>query len=188
MSRSFQIVEQKVDESEFFLKKILEASYNFNLEEAQYYLSAFLSASRSITFCIQASISKLPNFDNWYSVHQDRLKENDLAKYFLFARNHSQKVGFYPIGGGYTILDSNGKKRLAFTFTYFYPEDDKIIPKYEVIAACKEYFTMLLKIVQDCYQNYGADIDPDQYYTLETMKKLNLTIEDFEEELGFPRG
>lgn len=35
---------------------------------------------------------------------------------------------------------------------------------------------------------FGFDIDPDRYYTIENMKRLNLTIEDIEEELGLPRG
>lgn len=47
---------------------------------------------------------------------------------------------------------------------------------------------MLLDIIYDCYQIFGYDIDPDRYYTIENLKRLNLSIEDFEEQLGFPRG
>lgn len=192
MSRSFQIVEYKVAESDFFLDKIIESSYdlNVNIHEASYYLSAFLSATRSITFCIQASISDIPNFDNWYSKQQEILKSNSIAKYFLNARNHSQKVGFYPIDLNRLSIskDKSGRKKFDFYFAQFSFRDDLFVPKNDVIHACKEYFKLLLTIVFECYNNFGMLIDPDQYYTIENMKRLNRTIEDFEEELGFPRG
>lgn len=92
MSRSFGIVEQKLEESDFFLTKLEEtielAPFDY---EPQYYLSAFASATRSITFTIQASISDIKGFDKWYSNQQSKLRQNKLARYFLEARNLSQK-------------------------------------------------------------------------------------------------
>ena len=53
MSRSFQIVEDKIEEAEFFLDKLLFENVDFtqfDFRAAYFYLSAFLSAVRSITF------------------------------------------------------------------------------------------------------------------------------------------
>lgn len=186
MGRSFQIVEQKVRETEFFLFQLENSTED--LMAAQFTLSAFLSASRSITFTIQASLKGLEGFDEWYSDKQNELKNNDLAKYFVFARNHSQKVGFYPIGSGRPFKDEIGQFRLKLFFTRLYPDKNEFVPEDDVLESCRKYFSMLLKIVRDCYSKFGVWIDPNSRYTKQGLKKLNLTIEDIEEENGFPRG
>jgi len=43
-------------------------------------------------------------------------------------------------------------------------------------------------VVFDCYQDFGAIVDPSKYYTMENLDQLGISIEDVEEELGFPRG
>ncbi len=47
---------------------------------------------------------------------------------------------------------------------------------------------MLLEKILDCYKTFGTIIDPEQYFSFENIKKTGKTIEDFEEDLGFPRG
>ena len=97
MSRSFGIVENKVEESIFFLRKLQEGNFN-SIDEPQFYLSAFLSSTRSITFALQASISNLNGFKEWYANEREVLRKNKIAKFFLTLRNQNQKIGFYPIG------------------------------------------------------------------------------------------
>ncbi|MCQ6277585.1 hypothetical protein JMM81_22285 [Bacillus sp. V3B] len=46
----------------------------------------------------------------------------------------------------------------------------------------------MLGIIFECYEEFGAEIYPAKYYTLENLKKKGLTIEDIEESLGFDRG
>lgn len=186
MARSFQIVEDKVREANFFLKKLEETEDIFT--EAQYYISAFLSASRSITFTIQASMKGIPKFENWYQSIQEELRRNELAKYFLFARNHSQKVGFYPIGGGSFGKDKKGNNSMKLWFTPFYPKEKELIPEIDVVSACNEYFKMILEIVQQCYVQFEEHIDLNIRYTKEGMRKLGFSIEDIEEENDYPRG
>ncbi len=188
MARSFEIVEYKVAESEFFLNKLFEASNGLQLFEARNYMSAFLAASRSITFAIQASISDIEDFSNWYSKWQGILKKSSLATYFLEARNSSQKVGYYPIAGGIQYRDSDGNLRYSYTFDQSKIKSNIEIPKGDVGETCKAYFIILLELVLDCYQNFGLTIDPEQYFSFEKIKSSGKTIEDFEEELGYPRG
>ncbi len=188
MARSFQIVEDKVTETDFFIDKIEESSYNFGFGYARFLLSAFLSASRSITFSIKASISDIDGFDNWYKTHEQKLKNSPLAKYFLEARNYSQKVGYYPLTSGRTYTDKDGRKRIAYYFDEISVPDKTIVPETDVLTACKDYFILLLEVVYDCYQQFGAIIDPDQYFTVDNLNKIGKSIDDIEEELGFPRG
>jgi hypothetical protein len=50
------------------------------------------------------------------------------------------------------------------------------------------HFKQLLEIAVDCYKNFGKTIDPEMYYTIENMVERGMTIEDFENELGFEKG
>ncbi|MDD2829255.1 MAG: hypothetical protein PHW18_06740 [Sulfuricurvum sp.] len=72
-SKGFYIVAAKVGEADYFLKKLQEVQGNY--DEFSYILSAFTSAARSITFSLQAVMSKYPNFDTWYIPHQENLKK-----------------------------------------------------------------------------------------------------------------
>lgn len=68
----------------------------------------------------------------------------------------------------------------------FWGSDEK--QEQDVGALCRQYLTSLIQIVFECFSRFGPIIDPDMYYTLDNLKLLGKTIEDIEEELGFPRG
>ncbi len=111
--------------------------------------------------------------------HQQVMRQNRLAKYFLEARNNSQKIGYYPLTGGRAYRDSNNVLRAEYHFDTFTEELAEYVPEDDVLSACKKYFVLLLEVIFDCYQNFGTVIDPE---------KTGKTIEDFEQELGCPRG
>lgn len=188
MGRSFGIVESKVTESAYFFSK-LEESLNERgpFYDANFILSAFLSSTRSITFTLQASLSDLEGFNDWYSKHQKKLKEDKLARYFLEARNLSQKVGHYPIGGGGSRKNEKGEWVNHTWFQQFGVSLD-YVPDEDVLVCCRKYLILLLEVVLDCYKVFGRHIDAEQFFTLETMILLNKTIEDMEEQAGYPRG
>ncbi|RYY88290.1 MAG: hypothetical protein EOO15_09405 [Chitinophagaceae bacterium] len=189
MGRSFEIVEFKVAEADFFLEKLKEtAEYAFQFFEARNYLSAFLSAARSISFSIQSSLTGVEGFDTWYAVHQKALRESKLAKYFVEARNLSQKVGYYPIVSAMVYADNAGKRIARYIFDQSSPDLKSEAPEIDVVEACSFYFRILLEIVLDSYRCFGTVIDPEQYYSIENLHKSGKTIEDFEQELGYPRG
>ena len=192
MPRSFQIVEDKIAETEFFLDKLQFngadfSHYNF-YAEAHFYLSAFLSAVRSITFCLQASLNDLEGFEHWYQEKQNKLRNDNLAKFFLEARNLSQKVGYYPLVGGRMHSDENDVISVILYFDKQNEEGLKNIPDTDVYTACKTQFVQILEIIKDCYISFGKIIDPEKYYTFENLTENGLRIEDFEIELGFEEG
>ncbi len=72
---------------------------------------------------------------------------------------------------------------------YFMPTEDlPVVPNDDVVTACSKYFQTILEIVYDCYERFGPIIDSQQRYTADYFEALRKTIDDAEEELGFPRG
>lgn len=182
MARSFGIVDYKVREAEYFLKEIRRRGSELNFEGVQFCASAFATASRSITFAIQASLKREAGFGDWYDSVQDLLKEDPLARFFRDYRNLTNKVGDNVVGGG--VGGPDGTLFFFFTPTPDLPE----VPAQDVLSACETHFRTVLKIVYDCYIEFGPVIDGQQYFTEENFIRQNKTIEDAEDELGFPRG
>jgi hypothetical protein len=201
--RSFQLVENKVYETDFFLDKIKSCT---DMIECSYYFSAFLASSRSITFSLQACMKGADGFDEWYETAQNILKESNLAKKFVDLRNESQKVGLIGISSWKHYRDKNGNDVSKFYFrslndnchkksSFYQWAIESIFNRYfcnnledDVAIQCERYFIILINIIYDCLNQFGNIIDPEKYYTLENIAKQGLTIEDIEEMLGYPRG
>jgi len=180
--RGFHCVADKVAEADYFLGRMKETATG--IEEFRFLFSAFVSAARSVTFSLQAVMSGYPEFDSWYPSRQKRLKESKLARFFVDLRNHIQKVGGAPFF--HSGSSRNGKLEW---FTEFVPTPDfKEVPSGDVITLSEDYFRLLLEILQDCYADYWAYIDPRAIFTVKGLKILGWTVEDVEEEFGFPRG
>lgn len=175
MARSFDLVDWKVAETEFFLKRIPEC--NFNFFAVRYYVNAFVSSSRSITFALQSCLNGLEGFARWYEERQSRLKQDSLARFFNEFRRINQHIGDNFVGGG-----AGGPDRKPLYF--FSPTPDlKEVPSEDVESTCKRHFVMILDLVYSCYLEFGPSIDPKQHYTEEHFAKMGKTIEDAEEEL-----
>lgn len=171
-------------ETHYFLLKISEV---IAPPEIGFVFSAFVSASRSITFCLQAVLRDLEGFDRWYTGQQQVLKQNPLARFFIEARNVSQKVGLVPISSGSYKKGADGKVNAKFFFDRSHT-DFQELPSSDVLESCHSYFVKLLDIVYNCYVSFGTYIDPHQYYTAANFKRLGKTIDDADEEVIGTRG
>lgn len=180
MPRSFGLVDGKVAEAEFFLRKISECGLNFFA--AQYYTSAFASASRSITWALQAVLSGSGAFGRWYAETQSDLRSDPLARFFHKFRTVSQHIGANPVTRG--SVEAGGNVRYYFGLQPDFSDG----PRDDVETSCRRHFLTLLEMVYDCYVKFGPDIDAHQYFTAGNFERIGKTIEDAEEELGFPRG
>ncbi|WP_270482364.1 hypothetical protein [Alistipes communis] len=178
--RSFQSVENKIKESDFFLG-CLESTKG---PEIFYYLSAYLSAARSITFAIQVAMKGLADFEKWYKQQQQRLKEDPVALYLLEVRNYILHEGEYPIR---TLLFVSPHSLGGFFFTPIPGKEQLETPSGEVSETCRQYMITILKIIRECFQRFGYIIDPVLRFN-HVISSRQKTIEDIEEELGFPRG
>ena len=180
--RGFHIVANKVGEADFFLDRLKESRGYY--VEYSYYLSAFVSAARSITFALQAVMSEHPGFESWYVCQQDGLRGSRLAKYFVELRNHMQKVGVVP-------LHHTGSMRSGQVEHYSFfvnIEGLKKAPEGEVVLLAQDYLVEVLTIVEKCYRDFWAYVDPRAVFTEKGLAILGWSIEDLEEAVGLPRG
>lgn len=180
MSRSFGLVDSKVQEAEYFLNRILHAPNFFFGVQCD--TVAFTASARSITFALQASLTGISEFDIWYPKKQAELREDSLAKFFHDFRRISQHVGDNVVVGG-----SGTTEKPLF---HFGPIPDlRIVPDLDVASACQTYFTLILNLVYECYIRFNPIINGQWRYTREHFESIGKTIEDAERELlGLPPG
>jgi hypothetical protein len=180
-TRSFGLVDYKVREAEYFLDEMKRVGRKFDFSAVQFCASAFVSAARSVTFAMQASLADHPRFEDWYKPKQDALKQNGLARFFHQFRTITQHLGENVVSGS-----SSGPHGPMY---HFVPcADLREVPKEDVVTACEVYFRLILELVYDCYVELGDVVDGQQYFTAEVFARAGKTIEDAAEELGFPRG
>lgn len=181
MARSFGLVDYKVQEAEFFLLETHRYGKKINYHAVQFCVSAFVSAARSVTFAMQASLKGQPEFEAWYAPRQESLRKNPLSRFFHEFRTVTQHIGENLVSGG--SHSNHG------TFYYFAPCPDlPNVPELDVITACDTYFKSVLELVYECYGHLKYVVNGKWYFTEENFNRLGKSLEDAEEELGFPRG
>jgi hypothetical protein len=173
--RSFDLVDFKLAEADFFLEHFGEERGDFFA--AQCYFSAFVAAARSVTSSLQAVLSDAPGFKLWYAVQQKRLRDDEIARFFHDARNLGQHVGASPVRGG-----SGGPGR-PWLYHFAPCPDFPRVPASDVFSSGHHLMTLLTQIILDCYTEFGELIDPERYYSKEAYAKRGLTVEDAEREL-----
>jgi len=189
MASSFGVVEDKIVETEFFLCKLLSVPPLSS--ESDCYFSAFVSAARSVTFALQASMKGVDGFNNWYTTAQEGLKADSPAPYFVEIRNDSIHRGLNPLNRvGVLMVGEYMANRQAQRYTHFLTRrrnevdhDGEVI---DASQASESYFCSLLSVVYDCYENFNAVVDPQWYFTEENFARDGKTLADATEEQGFP--
>lgn len=184
MTRPFSNVDYKTRQAEFFLSRIAAVESGFFA--TQCFTDAFVCAARSITFALQAVCSDIPGFSEWYSIHQNNLKADSLAEFFNRYRSASVHLGDTSVGGCTSSLHGDGKRRMVYSFRE--TSDIPNPPQEDAYAACRTYFASILRIVLGAYRSFACQIDDRWYFTSDNFQRLGKSIEEAEQELGFPRG
>jgi hypothetical protein len=179
VSRSFDNVDFKLAEADFFLEKVQSSS--LELFECNFYFSAFLSAARSVTFALQAVMAEVNGFPNWYAQQQEVLRTSETAQNFKNLRNEALKTGDLPVTGG-------SFKRGKITLFLTLPDGRSSADQVDAVAAATDYMRRLVKLVFDCYVAFGPVIDPEQHYSAGNLERTGRTIDDVDEELFGIRG
>lgn len=174
MPRQFGLVDDKLYEADFFLDRLAETGVMY---EARYYFSAFATAARSVTFVLQACLSDVPGFAEWYERKRDELRRDPISRFFHRFRTESQKIGTNPLRMG-----TLSREAAAF---HLHGVD---VPETNATVLAQRYMRAVVALIHECYDVFGTTVDPDQYHTLRNLRRLGRSIEDIEEELGFPRG
>jgi hypothetical protein len=190
MSQSFGIVEEKLREAEFFLDELCKAGrLSF---QARYFFSAFVSSARTVTLALQATMSDIDGFRDWYEQAQAKLKLDPLARFFVEIRNDSIHKGLNPLD---QVTIEHLREDLSLQFRQCRPSHVLILPDQRaengtVLAdadlASSEYFRSLVAVVLDCYERFRNVVDPRWYFTLDNFQTMGKSFGDAIEELGFP--
>ena len=143
MARSMSIVEYKIQQAHFFLEQV--ASAGFDMFAAQCFVDAYASAARSITFSMQAVMSQVAGFREWYAVRQEELRGNPICSFFNKYRRISVHIGDTMVQGGTSFRDPSG--RIVVKHFFFPTRDLPDIPERDVLAACSQQFRILLELV-----------------------------------------
>lgn len=190
MSDSFSMVEAKIFETDYFLKRLQESKRTSF--EASCFFSAFVSSARSVTFSLQAAMREVAGFSDWYEKARESLKTDQLAKYFVEVRNDVVHKGRNPLN---RVPLEHLREHLS---KQIHTRDDShvlAIPNtsqdgrstlVDAISACKEFFVSLLTLVFECYSIFRAVVDPRWYFTEENFIPMGRTLEDALSELGYP--
>lgn len=182
MARSFSLVEAKVAEADFFLGQLDQAGTDFFA--ARCYFSAFVASVRSVTYALQAVMSDVPGFPEWYAQEQFELVNDPVCRFFHHARRLDHHVGLNSLSGGAVAQDELGQMRVIYDLSHELPSEG--LPKppdVDALSACHTYFNTVLKVVFDCCSEFSVAIDPKVWFTKENFDEMGLTISDAEEEL-----
>ena len=190
MALSFGVVEDKLREAEFFLNHLHQASrHSF---DSQCFFSAFVSAARSVTLAMQASLKGVPGFDLWYEGIRDQLITDPLAPYFVEIRNDVVHAGINPLNRvSLEHLQEDLSRQLrqqSRSHVLVLPDvkrqDSSVLV--DAVQACTVYYSSLVSVVFECYQEFRTVVDPRWYFTQENFDAMGRTLEDAVLELGFP--
>ena len=190
MSDSFGVVEDKLREAEFFLGCLRHSSHlSF---DGRCYFSAFVSAARSVTFAMQASLKGVRDFDQWYEATRIRLKTDPLAPYFVEIRNDVVHKGRNPLD---MVTLEHLRDHLSQQFNRHDRPHVIVVPDphrsdatvlVDATQACTDYFTSLVAVTFDCYERFKTVVDSKWYFTGHNFQAMGKTFEDAISELGFP--
>ena len=145
-------ISDKLKEADFFLRRMTHS--HRNIEELNYYFSAFASAARSVTFVLQYVGSVVEGFDSWYTEIQSRQRSDKVAKYLLEASNERQKTGAQPIAYGEVIRLPSGEETLIIFFSYVGSSPPAEVPDMDVLATCNHQMRNLVHIVGEFFDRF----------------------------------
>jgi hypothetical protein len=186
--RVLDYIPDKLAEADFFLDRMEDAGRDFFAFRC--YFSAFLSASRSVTFTLQTVMEGAEGFAPWYEKRRKELSAEPIARFLQDKRNLSVHSGASGIVGGATHFRDNGEVVIRYYFQET-PLEAALIDSDEepdVLSVSRQYMKLLVRIVLDWQRDFAPLIDPEMYLTARALEAKGRTIEDVEEELGFPRG
>ena len=190
MAQSFGFVEDKLREAEFFLDKLRGSDRDSS--NARHYFSAFVSAARSVTLTMQATMEGIPGFDKWYQSVQTKLKADGLARFFKEVRNDLIHKGQNPLNQ--VTLDHlredlfgqlHQRERCHVLVLPDLSSSGATVLA-DAVEACTVYFASVVKVVFECYKQFTCVVDPRWYFTSDNFSAMGKNFDDAVAELGLP--
>jgi hypothetical protein len=178
---------QKLGEAKFFLDKLDEHCYE-NLAERfadprvseafPYYLSAFISAARSVTWILRSEYGRFPDWKAWWNSEVPAAHVAQLLRLFTELRNRSQKAEPLRPGpilriegdGGPPVVRDPKLPRMKITISGADDEPAAPIMSGELLAftwtiedldgqdlleSCRTYYEELKRLVASCEARFA---------------------------------
>lgn len=168
--------ERKLREARFFLDRLIAESKRAVRNEPEalgFYLSAFLSAARSVTFALQHE--EKDRYDAWFPswFAQRGVEDQELLNFLKTQRNYAEKRGGADVEFDWeyilvTLLPIENRAHPAYGFTWSgvpgAPPPAVGIPVHsfqsprgdsEVVPTCQRYVGILAELVQDFVQAHS---------------------------------
>lgn len=179
---SLILVEERLREADYFSRELRRQR---DLDVVHYYLNAFLSAARSVTFLLQKEMSRVAGFESWWGQQQQSLSQDNAARFFLKLRNFSQKEGRVSLVG----VREHGTSRSSWTFR-FAGNADKVPAELihrDVTDCCTEHVAKIATLILRCCEHFPYHVSAHRALTIEGMRVLKLSMHDIFEAAGLPR-
>jgi hypothetical protein len=177
--RSLLLVEEKLLEAEYFLRRLSRSRG----PALGFELNAFLSAARSVTFLIQKEMSKVPDFSAWWDARRSEMRDDQAMRFFLELRNYSQKEGRVAILGG----GSTNRR-----WSYWFASGTVVVPEclreMEVADACRMHLSKLARLTLEVADAFPAWSCPHRALTSGGIRTLALDLDHLDQALGYGRG
>jgi len=186
-------VEHKLAEADFFLERLAGVVWEKPrpFVEAQFYMSAFVSACRNVTYALQAAARPIPEFVDWYKTRQQRLVSDPMAKFFADIRDETVHVGVNSLAGVLTVRNPEGhvvSARCFFRDTTGGSHHNTPGRRREAVAACRAYLRTLVRLVWEFCRHFAPYLDPAQCLSQQNLDGLGWCVEDVEEFSGYGKG
>lgn len=150
------------------------------------YFSAFASAAMSVLYALEAARKQIdPDFSSWYEPRRERLtKEDPIAGYVLARRHEAIHVGETRVNSG-NMRQKGRSPVFEYFFSLGWPHAEPI--EVDVLSACEHTHDVISALIEEVLEDFPR-LSPSYFVDAGTLKKEGLSVEDIEENLGFPRG
>jgi hypothetical protein len=158
---------EKLYEAKFFLHKMIvedESNYGETNEDHEYtaflyYISAFLSAFRSITYLMQKEFNNIEGFTEWYAHQQEILTNDETLKQLAEERVNTNHLKMpKPVATVQINADNFEKKGDIEWGDVKIWHSFKDAPGHQsIIDQCKYAINKITPIVLECEKNFYKD-------------------------------
>lgn len=177
---SILLVEERLLEADFFIRRLRRAKP----DEAGYFLNAFLSAARAVTFLLQREMAHVPGFPAWWDAQRETLRFDAAARFFLELRNFSQKAGRVSLTG---VLIGRGRSSV---WTYRFVDSVTPVPKelrgIDAADACADHVAKMARVVLACMNAFPYHSCPSMALSPAGMDALGLDVGEMFRVLQLP--
>lgn len=177
---SLLLVEERLTEADFFIRKMMRA----RPDTIGYFLNAFLSAARSVTFLLQKELAHVPGFRQWWEAQRVVLGSDATARFFLELRNFSQKEGRVSLAGART--GQGRSSRWTFRFVGVQTSVPNDLQGVDAADACSEHVAKLAQVVLACMDAFPFQTCPSVALSAAGVEALELDAEEMFKALGLP--